>query len=168
MHRTFFIADTHLNHHNIIKYCDRPFKNKEEMNNTIITNWNKVVGKFDHVFVLGDFAFYDGERILPLLKGIKYLIMGNHDRRKTPRHWLDCGFTHVSKYPILLGQYILSHEPIYTEIGSLRNICAHKHNLGINDPTHFFVSVEQPLINYTPIRDTVIDKYFNVCLERRI
>jgi calcineurin-like phosphoesterase family protein len=53
----FVTADLHLNHCNIIKYCNRPFKTVEEMNKTLINNWNSKVTKEDVVFHLGDFCF---------------------------------------------------------------------------------------------------------------
>ena len=34
----FFTADFHLSHKNILKYCNRPFKNIEDMNKTILQN----------------------------------------------------------------------------------------------------------------------------------
>ena len=54
--KIFFTADTHWGHRNIIRYCQRPFADVEEMNEALITNWNSTVGKDDIVFHLGDFA----------------------------------------------------------------------------------------------------------------
>lgn len=42
--RVFFTSDTHFNHTNIIRFCNRPFKDVTHMNETIIANWNSVVG----------------------------------------------------------------------------------------------------------------------------
>ena len=42
--RVYFTSDTHFNHTNIISFCQRPFKNVDEMNERIIANWNEFVG----------------------------------------------------------------------------------------------------------------------------
>ena len=55
MSKTFFIADTHFNHEQIINICKRPFKSVEEMNNSLIERWNDTVRDCDRVWVLGDF-----------------------------------------------------------------------------------------------------------------
>jgi calcineurin-like phosphoesterase family protein len=52
----FFTSDTHFNHKNIIKLCNRPFTSIEEMNEKIIENWNNIVKPEDIVWHLGDFA----------------------------------------------------------------------------------------------------------------
>ena len=80
----WFTADTHFGHANIIKYCNRPFKDTVEMNETIISNWNKVVGDDDLVYHLGDFCFarhdYEVDSYLKRLNGLIVFIKGNHDK----------------------------------------------------------------------------------------
>lgn len=77
----YFTADTHFDHANIIRFCDRPFATVEEMNETLIANWNRKVRANDTVFIMGDMFFRttDPEPILRRLKGKKHLIVGNHD-----------------------------------------------------------------------------------------
>ena len=55
--KTFVTSDLHFDHTNIIKYCKRPFFNTEEMNKTLLDNWNNTVGKKDKVYFLGDMSF---------------------------------------------------------------------------------------------------------------
>jgi calcineurin-like phosphoesterase family protein len=78
----FFTSDTHFGHGNIIKFCDRPFKDVEEMNYKLIENWNNKVPNDGLVFHLGDFAWggYDfWKNIRNQLNGDIILIKGNHD-----------------------------------------------------------------------------------------
>lgn len=54
MGKIYLTSDCHFNHLNIIK-LGRPFSSIEEMNETIVSNWNDTVGEEDTVYVLGDF-----------------------------------------------------------------------------------------------------------------
>ena len=78
----YFTADTHFGHNNIIKICERPFEDIEQMDNTLINNWNNVVTNNDIVYIVGDFAGdnADADYYLDKLNGKKILILGNHDR----------------------------------------------------------------------------------------
>lgn len=78
----YYIADMHLGHTNIIKYCHRPFESVEEMNSVLVRNWKERVKEEDTVYIVGD-LFYrhkNPESILEQLPGKKILIEGNHDR----------------------------------------------------------------------------------------
>jgi calcineurin-like phosphoesterase family protein len=79
----FFTSDTHFFHKNIIKYCNRPFVDVDNMNKRMIKNWNAVVTNNDTVWHIGDVSFgKPGETlgILGALNGKINLIPGNHDR----------------------------------------------------------------------------------------
>jgi calcineurin-like phosphoesterase family protein len=88
----YFTSDNHFFHRNIIKYCNRPFRDVTMMNEIMISNWNNIVGPDDEVYCLGDFGFADRdelEGVLDRLMGRKHLIKGNHDKEaKRLRGWV--------------------------------------------------------------------------------
>lgn len=110
--KIFFTADLHLGHRNIIKYCNRPFANEDEMTEKIVSNWNATVSKNDNIYVLGDFSFA-GPRIGTIfakLNGHKFLVKGNHDDNHCTRlPWVWVKETHELK--IDADSVWLSHYP---------------------------------------------------------
>lgn len=79
----YFTSDLHFGHENIIRFCDRPFKNAEEMDKVLIENWNNTVHKNDTVYVLGDFTMIKDPKIvdeyISKLNGKIFFLHGNHD-----------------------------------------------------------------------------------------
>lgn len=160
--KIFLIGDCHFEHRNIIKYCNRPFDNVEEMTEGLIKNWNSVVGKNDIVYVVGDFALCGKQKIIEIgnqLNGRKRLILGNHDQASV-NTYREAGFEFVYNHCIVLDDfYIVSHIPMVgiSENTPFANIFAHVHD----DPIYkdyscrsFCVSAER--INYTPVEFKII------------
>lgn len=83
----FLTSDTHFYHTNIIKYCHRPFKDVDDMNEHMISRWNETITSDDVVYHLGDFAFNIHRNklqwLFDRLNGHKILIKGNHDHKDT-------------------------------------------------------------------------------------
>lgn len=77
----WFVADIHFGHKNIITYCNRPYKNTDEMDDALVANWNSHVSNGDTVWCLGDMAFHNYERIGEL-HGFLNLVPGNHDHER--------------------------------------------------------------------------------------
>ena len=165
--KTFFIADTHFGHGDIIEYEKRPFGSVDEMDREMITRWNSVVSDDDTVYVVGDFSFYDvsGDcaktaAICSQLKGKKILIKGNHDIH-SEEYYRNCGFAAAYDYPIILGGFwIISHEPMYINANMpYANIYGHVHSNEIYrdySSRSFCACAER--INYTPVEWDEIKK----------
>jgi calcineurin-like phosphoesterase family protein len=109
----YFTADTHLGHANIIKYCDRPFRDVNEMDDAIIDNINSCVNKDDILYHLGDFAFSSniGRYRQRILCRQIHLIRGNHDRYNNCKGH----FSTIQEYlsvGLKEGTFVLFHYPI--------------------------------------------------------
>jgi len=126
MKKSFFTADPHHGHKNVIKYGERPFLVEGEtyekyshrsvlnMTDGLVDRWNSRVTKDDTVYILGDFAFHnvhDVASILDRLNGEKILVAGNHDSNQVRRlpQW-----SFVTDYHELYHEgklLVLSHYP---------------------------------------------------------
>lgn len=120
MNKTFFTSDTHFGHVNILTYCNRPFSSVEEMNETMIENWNAIVAPGDVVYHLGDFSMGKKENIYirKRLNGKIILIKGNHDRKDSLLR--EAGFDEIHrKLEIELDGYklFLAHIPMHLDAG---------------------------------------------------
>ena len=85
--RTWITSDLHFGHANIMKFCPGTrsrFKDVDDMNETMIREWNEIVQDGDTVYILGDFAFLPADKAVKVanrLNGDKILVEGNHDRK---------------------------------------------------------------------------------------
>lgn len=167
MGKDFFISDTHWGHANILTFTGldgkliRPgFSSVEEMDQTIIDNWNRVVGKEDRVFHGGDVTFtnQDLHRIMPQLNGKKILILGNHDKLKIPEYLKYFSDIRGSKFfGHVEPRFVLTHYPIHSYSNYPKyifNVHGHIHEKEIlavpyGQQKWFNISVER--LNYTPI-----------------
>lgn len=166
MGKIYVTSDTHFNHENIIKYCNRPYSTVEEMNEAIINNWNSVVSEDDTVFFLGDFCLGKRENVIELchrLNGHKILILGNHDR-VTSTAFTDAGFETIYKKPTLIKFEELditiqfSHAPVYDTQYQYPNVHGHVHDKANNDAKHYCACLE--VNDYKPVLLDDIVKYF--------
>lgn len=184
----YVISDTHFFHHNIIRYCDRPWcKNPKthsdewcpycdvnKMNEDIINNWNNSVPKDGIILHLGDFAFLsnrtgvtkdDIKNLSSRLNGKIYLIKGNHDRKG--KKWFDdIGINLIKDFFVRLNKktFIFSHRPFEVCSKDVIPVFGHWHNkapftwIGENGKVYFNVSVD--VINFRPIRlSTIFNLY---------
>ena len=133
--KTWVTSDLHFGHANIKKFCPETrgrFRDVEHMRETMIGEWNQLVGQDDTVYILGDVAFLpaaEAVAIMHRLHGRKILIEGNHDRKLLNDPAFRACFDQVHNYLRLThnGQLvILFHYPI-AEFDQMHRGAVHLH-----------------------------------------
>jgi calcineurin-like phosphoesterase family protein len=141
----YLVADTHFDHDNIIKYCNRPFNDVQEMNSVILGNWNQTVGPEDTVYHLGDWSHGRGSRPPSYwrgrLRGRILSVQGDHDERTRGEHFRGYRVLRYGGH-----SFLLVHDPDKTPFewqGWV--IHGHKHN---NQMQYYpFINGERKTIN---------------------
>jgi calcineurin-like phosphoesterase family protein len=151
MSELFLISDTHFGHKKILEFEkeSRIFSSIEEHDEALISNWNRVVGKKDVIWHLGDVLFGASSfSVLPRLNGIKRLILGNHDSYPSSRYLEFFNSLHGSAE---IRDYLLTHIPVHESQfrRAKGNIHGHLHSRSIGDDRYINVSADR--INLTPI-----------------
>ncbi len=173
MSEAYFTSDSHFQHARIIEYCNRPFNSVQEMNITMIENWNAVVNPADTVYHLGDFAFINSATELELLteklNGIIHLITGDHDRY-IDKHKKDCykyfgSITEnykkikVNGREITLCHYAMKkwHKSHY----GTWHLYGHSHGSLLDDPNSLSFDVGVDCHNFTPLHFDQVKETMN-------
>ena len=154
------------------------------MNETLIANWNSVIGQDDTVFHLGDFCLggaSEWTKILDRRNGKIFLIMGNHDLKNIRQGFVQ-RFEHVAmqmhieigKQRIYLCHYpFLCFEGGYKEVWQLfGHVHTRKSNTGIDAgrlqylyPTQYDVGVDNN--GYAPISFEQVKRIINKQVEQQ-
>ena len=161
----FVTSDTHFGHDKICQFVKpdgtkvRPWSDLNRMHEEMIERWNKVVGKGDKVYHLGDVAISRRSlSILDRLNGRKVLIRGNHDVYELKDY---------SKYfkdvrgAFMLEGLVFTHVPVHAGsfLGRWRgNVHGHLHWRKLGNPRYFNACVE--CHDFAPVSlDTILEEY---------
>ena len=128
--KIFFTADTHFGHKNILLHCKRPFKDVEQMDRTLIRNWNDLVSVNDVVYHLGDFAWKNMKAYRSQLFGEIHLIKGSHDKDKGCLEKCFASVSDIKEITIEKDLVVLCHYAMRTWRASHYNsiqLYAHSH-----------------------------------------
>ena len=165
--RVWFIGDTHFDHHDIIAFCDRPYKSVAEMNAAMIANWNALVAKDDTVWHLGDFSFGEVDSYLRQLNGIKHLIHGNHDTIEAQNHPLWASSANWAEIVVEDRRVVLCHYAMRIWPGASSgalHFFGHTHGSLAGNRQSCDLGVD--LWNYRPVSLTTVRRYLGTLPPR--
>ena len=158
----WFTSDTHFGHTNVIKYCNRPFKDTQEMDEALVEKWNSRIKPQDTVYHLGDFSFRENRDWFNprMLRGKKILIRGNHDKKINKDIWNEVHNYYELK--VNKQMFVLSHYPFLEwnkgHRGSI-HLHGHCHGNRAKDTAHLrMLDVGVDCHDYGPLHiDEVVD-----------
>lgn len=153
----YYIADNHFLHAKLNEKMDvRGFKDVEEMDNYMISQWNSVVRKNDEIVILGDLIWTKNGKIandiIKQLHGKKYMIIGNHDAYLDDKNFNKSLFASIDQYRVFNDdgrKVVCCHYPLLCYEGQYR--------LDENGNPKFYML-------YGHVHNTADEKYIQDCI----
>ena len=134
-HNTFFTADTHFSQERTLKLSLRPFQDTLEMDNALVSNWNKNITSNDIVYHLGDVGNY--EVIRKLNFSTLYILKGNYEAADCVKEGRTGDMDFPSKLHEVAQSYVTDDQdyttikflPGYSELAYTRDRCGNEYDL---------------------------------------
>ena len=167
-HRIFFTSDTHFSSERTLRFSRRPFADVEEMNNTIVQNWNQIVRPEDEVYHIGDFGDLS---FVNKLNGKIHLILGNYEQENTKNTPLYLDelkniFADVSKNKVINlkdgSSLYMAHKPSECRKDMF---CAFGHIHGLKKVNYFGLNVGVDANHFKPLSEDDILFYKNAIIN---
>jgi len=157
----WFTSDFHIGDIRMLKRR-KLFLSLEEMEQTLINNYNQKVGCDDIVWLVGDIVgdIESALRVFPRLNGKKNYVIGNHDRKWIRESQVQSFFNNIYESTVEMIENVpvsISHYPLYewykSKYGGVL-IHGHMHDEYIDLPFYknfcaYDVSIEKN--NYEPV-----------------
>jgi len=159
MREIWFTSDFHFGHHNIIRYCNRPFANTQEMDAAIADRMNACVKPNDILYFLGDFCMGSAEQVAAYRKRLAcrtiHIIEGNHDRITRTQQplfasWGILSEVNVSKQRIVLCHYAMRVWPRHAQ--GAWHLYGHSHGNLPDEPRSLSMDVGIDTHDFRPWR----------------
>jgi calcineurin-like phosphoesterase family protein len=155
----FFTSDWHIGHANIIKFCNRPFRDVREMEQELIERHNSVVTDNDIVIHAGDFAFRNTtsvDKYQAKLNGNNIFLKGSHDKWNKHGAYLWEGM--IEDHYVVVCHYAMLSWP-RSHYGSWQ-LFGHSHGnqKGHNVQKQYDIGVDSN--NYYPVSFDYLKVYF--------
>lgn len=174
----YLTSDTHFFHKNIygpegFVPTRTHFSTVEEMNDTIIENWNNKITQHDTVIHAGDVSLHARPQILfdllRKLNGNIEIVLGNHDSMsKQMKYLINNNYSYNGKPKFTIHEvgkrikfnkkvYYVTHYPL--QLGDkrslIRNFCGHIHELPTNAPNQLNIGIDSPEIGDRPFGEPI-------------
>jgi len=175
----YFTSDLHIKHKNILKFTKRPCEDIEQMQEIIITEWNKQITPEDITYHLGDLCFGKPQAAVDFIKQLNgeiHLLKGNHCNKNLQRELNKLPNVHAYDTPYLEikenGQHIvLCHYPIYCwnrERYGAWMLHGHCHNSFIGHGKMIDVGLDACWENYNLFRPISFDEVSVIMQDKSI